>query len=267
MPDLLAPRDARAVRRLIDRIRREVPAELVQAALFGSRARRRARPDSDIDILLVFRSLPPDREPHASRAERIADEVAARTGAPVTVWSVSMGDLACGFRTPMLVDALADALPLWCAGRPLPRLRFTPDDAVRCVEALLDRVAEGGADLAEALRAGDQARAARRIRDDLVRMCVALHLARGHTRPRRGDAAELVLASGSRFSPALRRALRWAADSFGPQGRDEERPVAPPGDVREAARAVAELRRHVIRRLESLKDAGGRAPDLQPLRG
>ena len=101
-----------AVAELIDRVRRDIPAALVQASLFGSRARGDARRDSDIDVLLVFQRLPPDREPHASRAEAIAEQVAARTGIPVTVWSVSLPDLERGWRTPMLVDALADSVVL-----------------------------------------------------------------------------------------------------------------------------------------------------------
>src|SRR5205809_7165314 len=112
---LLTPRQHAAAMELVRRVRRGVPAELWRALLFGSRARGEARPDSDVDVLLVFRALPPDREPHAGIAERMAEETARDTGVPVTAWSVSLDDLACGRRTPMLVDALDDAVPLWPA--------------------------------------------------------------------------------------------------------------------------------------------------------
>src|SRR5688572_20219863 len=110
-----------AIRELVTRVRQRVGADLVEASLFGSRARGTARPDSDVDILLIFRELPWDREPYATRAEEIAEEVAGETGVPVTVWSVSLIDLQRGNRTPMLVDAMEDALRVWCSGRPLPR--------------------------------------------------------------------------------------------------------------------------------------------------
>src|SRR4051794_41966622 len=100
---LVSPREHAAAMELVRRVRRGVPAELWRALLFGSRARGEARPDSDVDVLLVFRALPPDREPHAGIAERIADETARDTGVPVTAWSVSLDDLVCGRRTPMLV--------------------------------------------------------------------------------------------------------------------------------------------------------------------
>src|SRR5690606_22203714 len=136
----LTPPQLHAVRYVVARVRSEVAAELVQASLFGSRARGDARPDSDVDILLVFRSLPPDREPSASDAESIAEQEARRLHVPVTVWSVSLEDLAVGQRTPMLVDALADSIPLWCREAPLPAVPFTPVDAIHCVETLLRRI-------------------------------------------------------------------------------------------------------------------------------
>lgn len=252
--ELLDAREIAAVDRLIRRIRQEVAAELVQASLFGSKARGQARPDSDVDVLLVFRRLPPDREPQASHAERIAEEVAAVTGVPVTVWSVSLVDLERGQRTPMLVDALSDAVPLWFERRPLPVLAFTPEDAARCVGALLDRVAEGEAEVAARVEAGEYDQAAARVRDDLVRMCVALHLLTGETRPRRGEAARNVLNAESGRLPAFaREALAWAETSYGPDGRDDEAPVPPPADPTGAMRAVGFLRGLVLERLRGLE--------------
>lgn len=252
----LDPGERAAARWLVERVRAEVPAELVQVSLFGSRARGDSRPDSDIDLLLTFRRLPHDREPQATQGEAIADQVAADTGVPITVWTVSLIDLERGLRTPMLVDALTDAIPFWCAGPPLPPVPFTPEDAVRCASALLDRVAEGEVEVEDHLDAGDVEAAARRVRDDLVRMCVGLHLLRGQTRPRRADAAHRLLRSeDGALPPAVRRALAWAATSYGPEGRDDDAPVPPPPDPRAAMGAVGHLRRVLVGRRARLEDA------------
>lgn len=250
----LAPWERDAARRLVERVRADVPAELAQVSLFGSRARGDSRPDSDIDLLLTFRRLPHDREPQATQAEEIAERTAEETGVPITVWSVSLLDLERGLRTPMLVDALDDAIPLWCADTPLPALPFTPQDAVRCAGALLDRVAEGEAEVADHLDAGDTGAAALRVRDDLIRMCVGLHLVRGETRPRRGEAARRLLhLENGPLPPSVRRALGWAADSYGRDGRDDEAPVPPPPYPRAALRAVGHLRRLLIARRARLE--------------
>lgn len=252
----LHPRELAAARLLLGRIDRSVDADLVQASLFGSRARGDARPDSDIDLLLVFRWLPEDREPQASHAEDIAESVAAETAVPLTVWSVSLIDLERGRRTPMLVDALADGLTIWCAREPIPPVQFTPEDAVRCAGSLLDRVDEGEDEVGWSLDDGDVAGAAARVRDDLVRMCVGLHLLRGETRPRRGDAARRLLRVENGTLPApVRDVLGWAARSYGPHGRDDEAPVPPPPDPAVALRSVGHLRRLVAERRARLARA------------
>ena len=187
---------------LVRRVRAGVPAELWRAVLFGSRARGQARPDSDLDVLLVFHDLPWDREPQAGMAEEIADAVARDTGVPVTVWSVSLADLERGRRTPMLVDALDDGIPLWPVDAPPVRVDYTPDDALFCTGALLDRVGEGSDEVVAAWEAGDGEAAARRARDDLVRMCTAALLLDGVTGSSRTlppMACNCVL-SGSGFS-------------------------------------------------------------------
>ena len=242
---MLTPSERRAARLFIHRVRREVAADLVQASLFGSKARGTARPDSDVDILLVFRRLAWDREPHATHAEAIAEEVARATGIPVTVWTVSLPDLARGERTPMLVDALEDSVPLWCAGSSLPALPFTPEDAVRCMGALASRIEEGGEEYGAHLRGGRLPDALRRARDDLVRGCTGLLLSRGITRPRRGEAVRAYLGLPRR-RPLPRRdraVLEWAAASFGPPGREDDAPVPhPPGGLPALVRAVDALR-------------------------
>jgi hypothetical protein len=242
---LLDERERSACRAFIGAVRTEVRADLVQASLFGSRARGTARPDSDLDIHLVFRWLPYDREPQASQAEAIADRIAGRTGVPITAWSVSLLDLARGVRTPMLVDALADAVPLWCAGTPIPRLPFTREDGLWCADRLLSRVEEGSAEFSRHLRVGDPASAARRGRDDVVRLCTALLLLEGETRPRRGATAAHLLERGGwrRGETAI---LRWVIGSFGPGGRDEESAVSPPpGGLEALVRMVDRLRDEV----------------------
>lgn len=227
----LDERGLEAVYRFVARVLDEVPARLVQAALFGSVARGEARSTSDVDVLLVFCRLPPDREPHAGHAERIAAEVARETGVPVTVWSVSFADLRVGGRTPMLVDALTDSIPIWFWPEPIPPLDFTPADAQYCATALLQRVEEGSAEYQARLRRGEQEEAAARARDDIVRVCTALVLTSGHTRPRRGAvvrAAALLLGDLRRADPEVEMVLEWAAASFGPEGRDEESLVPSP---------------------------------------
>jgi predicted nucleotidyltransferase len=263
----LTPRDRVAALELVRRVRRGVPAELVRAFVFGSKARGEARPDSDVDVLLVFRRLPPDREPQAGMAEALADVVAEETGVPVTVWSVAGVDLVPGNRTPMLVDALDDGIPLWPVGSAPLRLRFEPLDALRCTGALLDRVREGGDEASDHLLAGEHGAAWRRMRDDLVRLCTAMLLLAGETRPRRGDAVRRFLARYGATGEVPRGwgpVLRWAAGSYGPAGRDDEAPVGPPpGGARDAAALIDRLRGTVVRRADRL---AGRLRAPEPVR-
>lgn len=257
LPHLLTPREHAAALELVRRVRAGVPAELWRAFLFGSRARGEGRPDSDLDVLLVFRRLPHDREPQAGIAEWIADEVAEDTGIPVTVWSVSLVDLERGRRTPMLVDALDDGVPLWPMDAPPVAIDYTPDDALFCAASLLDRVEEGSAEVEDAVDAGEPQVAARRIRDDLVRMCTAALLLDGVTRPRRADAVALFAARHAP-PPRIEHVLRWAAASFGPDGRDGDGPISPPpAGLGTAARAVESLRRYVAARGRELRAAQG----------
>ena len=257
----LDARERRAVGSLVGRVRREVGARLEHALLFGSRARGTARSDSDLDVLLVFRRLPPDREPYAGDAERIAEEVARRTGVPLGVWCVSLEDFRPGCRTPMLVDATDDAVPLWPVGTPPPAAELAPADALFCAGRLLERVDEGSAEVAERLRRGDPAWAGR-VRDDLVRLCTALLVLAGETRPRRGDAVRHALQRlpRARWTPAERLALAWAARSY-PAGHlelDDDTPPPPPPVPPGILLALAgRLKRLVSRRGRLASRTGG----------
>lgn len=252
--EAIGPREREAVRCFVARVLAEVPADLVAASLFGSRARGDARPDSDVDVLLVFRVLPPHREPHAGHAEALADEVATLSGVPVTVWSVSLIDLEEGRRTPMLVDALTDAIPIWSRAAPLPAVPFSPADGVRCCDALLERVGEGSAIFARALDEGNGEAAIRRLRDDVVRLCTATHLVRGVTRPRRAEAVAAARAQlASEADADLGALLAWAEASFGGEGREDDLPPSvPPVPPRTAAAALDRLRRRLYRDLDRL---------------
>ena len=224
------------VRELVGRIRRGVRADLVEASLFGSKARGTARPDSDVDVLLVFRKLPWDREPFATQAEEIAEEVGNETGIPVTVWSVSLIDFEAGNRTPMLVDAMEDAIRIWSLGRPLPRVRFGIEDALRCSDALQRRIGEGGDEFREHLTRGAPLEAARRARDDLVRASTAILLTHGITRPRRADAVRALLGLPATPLPRrLRRILKWAIACYDGTGADSNEvlrnPPCTPGEL------------------------------------
>jgi len=249
----LTAREHAAAMELVRRVRAGVPARLWRALLFGSKARGQARPDSDLDVLLIFRDLPWDREPHAGIAEDLADAVAADTGVPVTAWSVSLPDLERGRRTPMLVDSLDDGIPLWPVDALPVRVEYTPEDAYFCTGQLLERVHEGSAEVAAAWGQGEYEEAARRARDDLVRMCTAALLLDGVTRPRRGDAVR-AFAARHGYPAGLAAVMRWAAASYGAHGKDGDGPVPPPpGGVRAAARAVEAVRRRVAARRGELR--------------
>lgn len=242
---------------MVRRVRAEVPAQLLWVLLFGSQARGEARPGSDVDLLWIFAALPPDREPHATHVELLTDEVARRTAVPLASWSVSAIDLRVGMRTPMLVDALADAALLWSGRPPPPRLPLTAADALQCTAALFDRVSEGAWEAGAALRAGDVAAAARRLRDDAVRLCTAALLLRGITRPRRADAALALLESGlCAGDAAVENLLLWTVSEFGPAGEDEHWPVSvPPCGFAAAFDALDTLHRCVDARARRLARA------------
>jgi hypothetical protein len=262
--DYLSPRELAAADEVVRRVRERVPAELAFVLLFGSRARRQARPDSDVDLLLVFRHLTWSREPQAGMAEGIADEVARERGVPVATWTVSLPDLERGWRTPMLVDALEDGIPVWPYGARTPKVPFTGWDACFCAASLLERVREGSAEVADRLAAGDGPSAVRRARDDVARLCTAALLLRGETRPRRASAVRRFaatvngLADGTAdgVGPGIDpRVLAWAARSYGATGKDDAGPVAaPPGGLRTVSRQIDRLWRWVARRRAGLEE-------------
>jgi hypothetical protein len=252
--EALSGRQLEATVEVVHRVRGSVEADLMHAVLFGSRARAEARPDSDVDVLLIFRWLPSDREPQASHAEALAEQVARESRVPVTVWSVSLPDLRQGWRTPMLVDALRDAIPVWPMGRRPAPIEFTADDAAFCARSLLQRVREGGDEVASSLWRGEPGTAARRARDDLARLCTANLLLDLCTRPRCADA---IREFRERFTPAdfedplWQPVASWAIASYGPTGKAEQTLVLPPpGGVRRLCGLIDRLRKFTQHRLD-----------------
>ena len=154
-----------------------------------------------------------------ARPRRVARGAAGETGIPVTVWSVSLFDLSPGHRTPMLVDALEDSIPVWCREDPLWPVPFTPADRLRCASALLERVSEGSEEFALALARGNADVANRRARDDIVRLSSALLLLRADPTTQIGgdtrSSVQRVWSSGT----AIVRAERFSAGPPNPSDR------------------------------------------------
>jgi hypothetical protein len=156
------------------------------------------------------------------------------------------------------VDALADAVPIWPARVTVPRPPFTPADAFRCTGALLQRVAEASEEAAEMRWRGEYAALVRRMRDDITRLCTACLLLRGFTRPRRAGVARqyraLVARDGAGGMDAVESPLlEWVIHSYGPSGRDDERPVpGPPVGLAETACYIDQLRARVARERDRL---------------
>lgn len=73
--------------RYIARLKQRFGDDLVSAVLFGSHARAQARPESDIDVLLVIRGLPPNRFERYTgfrdAARRVSEEFGDRVAAIV----------------------------------------------------------------------------------------------------------------------------------------------------------------------------------------
>src|SRR5690606_19678686 len=133
-----------------------------------------------------------------------------------------------GSRTPMLVDALDDGIPLWPPGAPPIRIAFTPADAAFCASCLIDWIDAGGAIARHALARGRHADAAARIRDDITRMATAALLLDGDTRHRHVGSlrrfAEKWIATG-RVSTHVFPALEWAASAYPPIRLSRTRPI------------------------------------------
>lgn len=201
---------------------------LERAMLFGSKARGDDDPASDIDVLLIVDIPVADRDLAASHVGDQARRLAASSGVIVEPWVVPVADLEEGGRTPMLVDALEDSLPLWPVHAPPIRLPFTPSDALFCAECLLDWVEEGQAVVEDAMRRGHARTAATRARDDITRLATAALLLDGETRHRRIGSLrrfESRFVATRRASPTVLPALAWAEAAFPPDGgRGEHRP-------------------------------------------
>lgn len=246
----LTPREHAAVTRFLRRALARGNPPLFRAALFGSKARGDFDRDSDVDVLLVADVDADDRLPAAEAFGRLAGRVTEETGVEIEPWTVCVVDLDEGRRTPMLVDAAADSIPLWPAGAPPLRAPFTPADAVFCAECLLGWVEAGGDVSGRALAEGALDQAARRARDDIARLATAALVLCGDTRHRRVGTLrrfeERFVRTGT-VSPRVLPALAWAARAYPPDGgRGQETPPVPA-----AAAATAALGRRLVATLEA----------------
>ncbi|MEK7701689.1 MAG: nucleotidyltransferase domain-containing protein [candidate division NC10 bacterium] len=76
------------LRRYVEALDRRFGERLVSVVLFGSWARERARPDSDLDLLVVIRDLPSDRsERHHAlyQLPREVSEAFAEVASPIAL--------------------------------------------------------------------------------------------------------------------------------------------------------------------------------------
>ena len=249
----LAARERAAVRALIRRLRARRWPPLLRAALFGSRARGDGDERSDLDVLLVCDVAPEQRTDAGTVVAALAEALGAETGVPLEPWTVCGVDLEEGRRTPMLVDAVADSLPLWPPGAPPLRAPFTPADAVFCAECLLEWVDAGGAVARQALAQGRLEEAAARARDDIARLATAALLLTGDTRHRRAGSLrrfEETFVEEGWVPGSVRPALAWAAAAYPADGgRGLEDPPVPESAARSAALGislVARLEREVV---------------------
>lgn len=242
----LTPVERRAVSLLLARTLDSGTPPILRAVLFGSKARGDYRRDSDVDVLAICDVDADDRDLAARALARHAIGVSDATGVRIEPWAVPVADLEVGARTPMLVDALDDGIPLWPPGAPPIRIEFTPADAAFCVACLVDWVDAGGAIVRRALEEGRYADAAIRIRDDITRMATAALLLDGDTRHRHVGSLlrfeESWIATG-RVSRRVRPALEWAAAAYPRSRLSRTRPVpTTPAAVRTAPLGFAYAR-------------------------
>lgn len=242
-----------AVHALLEWARRPPRPELVRALLFGSRARGDHDETSDVDVLLVFAERASHRRRLALAAARAARSAARDSAAPLQTWTLTIEDLAPGRRTPMLVDAFADAVTLWPPGAPPACLSFMPADARFCAGRLLRWVESGPGVALRALIAGQRAAAARRVRDDITRLACAALLLTGDTRHRRSGTirrfADVFLVSPE-WRAACLPALGWASRAY-PRDDGRGRSHAPVtaraiASVREGLQFAAAMRERVV---------------------
>lgn len=220
-PPTLTPRERRALRTLVREVVRRGDPPIRRVLLFGSKARGDFDDESDVDALFLCDVHPDERRRAALVLHELAARVARETGVEIEPWAVPAADLQRGRRTPMLVDALDDSVPLWPPGSPPLRLPFTPEDAAFCADCLLQWVEDGGPIVRDALEAGEWAHAATRARDDITRLATALLLLDGDTRHRRRSSLRRFEERFVRpriVSPRVLPALAWAAAAYPPDG-------------------------------------------------
>ncbi len=93
-------------------------ARLVSAALFGSVARRTARPDSDVDLLVVVEGLPAGRRARFATFDAVEQEIGpalrqlAAEGITTEVLPVLRSPAELRIATPLMLDLTEDAVLL-----------------------------------------------------------------------------------------------------------------------------------------------------------
>ncbi len=210
-------REHLAVAELIRRVLEDGDPPLLRVFLFGSKARGDFRRDSDVDVLALCAIDAEERDAAAAALAAHAEAVTRATGVSLEPWGIPEDDLEEGGRTPMLVDALDDGIPLWPRGAPPIRIDFTRADAVFCARCLLEWVDAGGGIVRRALVDRRWADAAARTRDDITRMATAALLLDGDTRHRRVGSLrrfESRWVRTRRVPARVAAALDWAAAAF-----------------------------------------------------
>ena len=243
----LTPDQLRAARRLVARVRREVPAHLVQASLFGSQRARRG------PARLRRRPAPRLRarcRPTASRRRATRRRSPTRwppgRGVPVTVWSRRPGGPGGGQPHAHAGRRAGGLRALWCrraaAAAPVPSPRADAQPLRRTPSwTALDegRRRAGAARWPRARREPAARRVARRPGAALHRAAPAA--GRHPAAARRGACAAFAAAcapTGDAPPAPAAEVLPWAARSFGAdRARTRRRPVPPPpGRAAAAAR-------------------------------
>lgn len=106
---LKQPRDALLLTEVITTLRQTLDDNLIALVLFGSRARGAARPDSDWDLLLVARDLPP---PGLARHTYVKTMLPLTWRGRVAVLAKTKAEFESAV-SPLFLDIALDGIILW----------------------------------------------------------------------------------------------------------------------------------------------------------